>query len=491
MKLVAFSIAIALASPAAAETHLLLVASNEGAAEEPALSFAESDAERVAAAFLDVGAVAPSRVERILGRRAGDVEIALELLRRRVRSDDTVIIFVSAHGGQDGMHLAGDVLAWGALRRAIEALPARLAVAFVDACRSGALLTAKGTLVRGPPLSVSALPSGPAGHVLITSSGADELSTESVELGGSAFAQLLASAIRGSADADGDGAVTLAEAYAQLYARTVAATLSTPVGPQHPTARFSLHGAGNAVLSRRAADASALARRAAGASDCYVLDADEIAVLAELPRDRVASVQIGARAVVVKCVGDGSVQEARLDAWRGMRWIEDLSFAKRQRRFALAKGETSARARRLIVGGAVWLSPRVPVEGGFVVRFRDGSRVFGWHLQLALHPRERASLVVGAGYVLPWIRAVQIEIGLVAGGGWVEPRPNDLVLRGQAVLGQYVGLDWRVSERAVLAARVDVQQLFTVQSPAPPALAVTLSLGVGVDLLPGFVGSGI
>ena len=64
----------------------------------------------------------------------------------------------------------------------------------------------------------------PHGLVLIASSSADEESQESDEIGASFFTHYLASGLLGDADASGDGKVTLSEAYAYAYARTVGET---------------------------------------------------------------------------------------------------------------------------------------------------------------------------------------------------------------------------------------------------------------------------
>jgi hypothetical protein len=56
--------------------------------------------------------------------------------------------------------------------------------------------------------------------------------------------------LRGAADHDDDGAVTLDEAYGYAYHRTVVDTASTAIGSQHPTLRTELEGHGDLVLTR-------------------------------------------------------------------------------------------------------------------------------------------------------------------------------------------------------------------------------------------------
>jgi hypothetical protein len=85
--------------------------------------------------------------------------------------------------------------------------------------------------------------------VFLTSSAAGEDSQESDELRGSFFTHHLASGLRGAADEDGDGHVTLAEAYAHAYHATLRTTAATVAGVQHPTFRYELKGGGDVILT--------------------------------------------------------------------------------------------------------------------------------------------------------------------------------------------------------------------------------------------------
>jgi hypothetical protein len=89
----------------------------------------------------------------------------------------------------------------------------------------------------------------PKGLVLIASSAADEDSQESDAIGASWFTHHLASALLGAADTSGDGKVTLSEAYAYAYARTLGSTVSSAIGAQHPVFLYDLGGAGDVVLT--------------------------------------------------------------------------------------------------------------------------------------------------------------------------------------------------------------------------------------------------
>jgi hypothetical protein len=76
-----------------------------------------------------------------------------------------------------------------------------------------------------------------------------EQAQESAALGGSFFSHHLEVAVRGAADSDADGRVTLTEAFRYTSARTSAGTSGTVVGPQHPTYSFRMSGRGDVVLA--------------------------------------------------------------------------------------------------------------------------------------------------------------------------------------------------------------------------------------------------
>jgi hypothetical protein len=84
---------------------------------------------------------------------------------------------------------------------------------------------------------------------LVASTAVGESAQESAALGGSFFTHHLEVALRGAADADADGRVTLTEAFRYASGRTSAGTSGTAVGPQHPTYSFKMSGRGDVVLA--------------------------------------------------------------------------------------------------------------------------------------------------------------------------------------------------------------------------------------------------
>jgi hypothetical protein len=325
---------MAVASPVSAA---VVVGENIGLSAEPDLLFAESDATGVAQALAEVGTV---QSENIALLRHPTLEAMRRALQQAAAAppSDLFVFYLSSHGDSSGAHLRGELLPWPELSALLARVPAKRVLAIVDACQSGALLTAKG-IVRGPPISVQLEPLGQSGRYLITSSGSNEASYESTWLQGSPFTQLLVSALRGAADADGNGEVSFDELYRYLYERSVAATLSAPTGPQHPEVRSEMRGEGDFVVARLGSR-SRLARGAGAHGTCYVLDEAGVRVLAELPPGT-AAIGLPAGRYEVKCLAGGRLTRAAAILPPGVT-VDSLDFTPVERTYAVAKGPSAA-----------------------------------------------------------------------------------------------------------------------------------------------------
>ena len=108
------------------------------------------------------------------------------------------------------------------LRREIASVPADLHVSILDACRGGGG-RAKG-VHRGPSFALAVAPDAPRGTVELRASSLGEAAQESEELAGAVFTHYVISGLRGGADTDGDGRVTLAELYSYTYRQTMLRT---------------------------------------------------------------------------------------------------------------------------------------------------------------------------------------------------------------------------------------------------------------------------
>jgi len=258
----AVALALCLTSPgrrAEAEPGIrrfaLLVGNNDGGPGTRPLLYAREDAHKLHELLLRLGGVEPSDAMLLLDGNAGEVLSALSALSGRARAAGqsgqrtALVFYYSGHSKDGSLRLGGTTLPWQTLRSALEQAPVEVRIGIVDACQSGALTRTKGAR-KAPAFAVDAeSPKEARGLVFLTASAANEDAQESDVIGGSYFSHHLASGLLGGADRSGDGRVTLFEAYAYAYERTVADTIDSSAGAQHPTFSYDLAGNGDLVLT--------------------------------------------------------------------------------------------------------------------------------------------------------------------------------------------------------------------------------------------------
>jgi hypothetical protein len=200
-----------------------------------------------------VGQFYPENIQVLANASADDVRRAVIALNARVRGelspDSMLFVFYSGHADAQALHVGATRLLLDELRGLVAGSPAGARVLVLDACRAGALTRVKGATIREPFSLALAHAPGPEGLVIMTSSTAGEEAQEFDQLGASVFTHHLLSALRGAADRNDDGKVTVGEAFSYASERTLAATARTTAGPQHPTYRLELGGRSDLVLA--------------------------------------------------------------------------------------------------------------------------------------------------------------------------------------------------------------------------------------------------
>ncbi len=273
------AIAPLLAAPAAARAaarYAVVVGSNEGATGRPILWFAEKDAERFRGVLVELGEFAPENVQLLEAPGARRVRDAIgaanaALQRARAAGEHPLFLFYfSGHASSGGIELGQERLSFDELRSLVTATAADARIAIVDACEAGLLTQVKGATA-APTLDFALpAPDAVSGTAFIASTAVGESAQESAAIGGSFFTHNLEIALRGAGDTDGDGLVTLGEAFRYTSAQTLAGTLSTAAGGQHATYEFKMSGRGDVVLADlRRADARLTLPRDPGST--YVL----------------------------------------------------------------------------------------------------------------------------------------------------------------------------------------------------------------------------
>jgi hypothetical protein len=233
----------------------ILVGSNEGGAGQQPLRYAEDDARRMAQVLKELGRYGTTDL-RILTKPDGAKvlaavdDVAAKMRAHQAKGEQAILVFYySGHARASAFSLGSDELPVATLREKLRAIPSTLTLVVLDACQSGQFARVKGAEPAADFSfnSVSRLTT--KGTAVIASSSAQELSQESDELKSSYFTHHLVVGLRGAADGDGDGRVSLDEAYRYAYRRTLASTAQTQVGGQHVTLETDLAGQGDVPVT--------------------------------------------------------------------------------------------------------------------------------------------------------------------------------------------------------------------------------------------------
>ncbi|WP_428261244.1 caspase family protein [Haliangium sp.] len=231
----------------------VIIGANDGGPDRVRLRYAVTDARAVAQVARELGGVAEADVTLLLDPGADTLEAGFAAMRQRVRAAQgsgvrtELLVYYSGHSDEDGLLLGGARYSYDALRHSIRTVPADVHIAILDSCASGAFTRTKGG-VRRPAFLVDQA-NQVRGHAFLSSSSASEAAQESDRIQASFFTHYLVSGLRGGADSNRDGRVTLREAYQFAFDETVARTERTRYGAQHPAYDLHLAGTGDVVMT--------------------------------------------------------------------------------------------------------------------------------------------------------------------------------------------------------------------------------------------------
>lgn len=365
------------APPARAEQRparrfALVAGVNDGGASRVRLRYAGADAQAVAKVLQQLGGVAPADLTILIEPDRASLEAAVRALGPRLQAARAdagrveLVVYYSGHSDEEALLPRGEPWPYASLRAALDALPADVRVTILDSCASGALTRLKGGRSR-PPFLLDAS-SSVKGQAILTSASADEAAQESDRIGGSYFTQALLTGLRGAADMQRSGRVTLNDAYQYAFADTLARTERTQAGPQHPAYEMQLVGSGDLVMTDLRGTSAGLVLPADLKGRVMVRDAAERLVV-ELRKPAGRAIDLGLEAGEVRITVDdgGLLREAKLQLADGKRTellASTLSAVTRES--AVARGDLPASS----------FAPGAPGPLGGVQAPADGPTVF-------------------------------------------------------------------------------------------------------------------
>ena len=269
--------------------YALVIGSNTGGGQgRDRLRYAGTDAARVADVLQQIGGVTQPDLSLLSEPDTRALDGAFDALAKRVRDERKrgqrveLVVYYSGHADEAGILIGGTRYDYARLRQRIRGVPADVHIAIVDSCASGSFTRIKGGTKMPPFLHDSS--NQVAGFAFLSSSSADEDAQESDRIGASFFTYFFVAALRGAADRNRDGRITLSEAYQFSYEQTLGRTQNTRHGPQHPAYDMHLSGTGDVVITDLRSTESALVLPAALRGRVTIVDATG-RVAVELTKD--------------------------------------------------------------------------------------------------------------------------------------------------------------------------------------------------------------
>ena len=512
--LIALLVALLPAAAAAqVERFALVVGNDQGQRPDVALSYAETDAARVAAMLQEVGGVRPENLVLLRGQDAAAVRGALIAVNDRVRAagrQTMLIVYYSGHADTGALHLGPTSLELRELEQLVRGSAASFRLLILDACRSGALTRVKGGSPI-PPFDVQlAERVAGEGAVFLTSSSASEDSQESDEIKGSFFTHALVSGLLGAADVNGDGRVTLDETYRYAYDATVRASSRSLAGLQHPTFEYDVRGMGDVVLATLDANAPGRAFVQLPPNRTWLLfqGSAEGAVLGEVAaRDQARRLSVRAGRYYVRGRAPDVLLEGIVEVPAGGTLTLDesrlqrIAYARLVRKgggaaSSAASVELEARARSALAGDS-GICPGAAVGVAFALRSFTITPRFGWCRSGFANPGidarlDQYDLEISATHVRD-LDVVSIEVGLTIGGSLLAQRFSTQGLAPRRTtaalqLSPAIGITRELGARSYLFLHGSVptylfrNESSTAGSSFGPSLAVRVSIGAGYRL---------
>lgn len=231
----------------------VVVGANARTSGRQELLYAYRDADGVAQVLREVGGFRsqdvhvlhdpdPDRLLQTLDRQ-------LERLRQAGPAG-LLLFYYSGHADERALYPAGKPLALAELRERLEDERVQVRIGLIDACSGGGWTGTKGNRPAVSSGKAVRLSLESEGSVLIASSSGTEAAHESERLRGSFFTHHWNGGLRGAADRDGDGRVTVSEAFDYAKEQTVRDSALHAGVPQHPSYQLNLRGRAELTLSQ-------------------------------------------------------------------------------------------------------------------------------------------------------------------------------------------------------------------------------------------------
>jgi hypothetical protein len=274
-----------------------LFGQNDAGGQAKPLRYAESDLEKMREVLLQNGGFRKEDIWLLRGATQPKVQARMGQLKKHVQGlrrqhgkglHITILLYYSGHARQGRLLLGKTQMEFSEVQRLLRALDVDIRLAIVDACESGAPNSPRGLRRRKEAFAIPRLQITPTirGDILISATGEHESAHEDPDIKGGVFTHYLISGLRGAADRDQDGKITLEELYHYTYTRALSRTLLSSYGPQRAHFHQQLSGYGSLILARRQSPQAWLLLRAEMTGDFFIWDTQRRVLLAEINKTK-------------------------------------------------------------------------------------------------------------------------------------------------------------------------------------------------------------
>jgi hypothetical protein len=240
---------LTVAQNACAERYALLIGNSTATGNFATLKYVQNDLSSVQNILTGFCGFSKQHVTTLLDRSPTELEHALEETKSHLasRQGNLFLFYYSGHADANALKMGDADFSLAKLKESLSEVPADIRIGVFDACQSGSFTRIKGGTLSEPFLFRD--DGKTKGQVFLCASSINENAQESDVYGNSIFTFHFVNALRGSADNAGDGRITLGEAYQYAYNHTVASTVGSSGGIQHPSYQFRIQGEGDIVLA--------------------------------------------------------------------------------------------------------------------------------------------------------------------------------------------------------------------------------------------------
>ncbi len=334
-----FVIIFALVTSLSAERYALLVGNSSGGRDLVNLRFVGADITEMETVLQTNCNFDPQNIITLRNDSPEELLNNLETLQERVNEDDLFFFYYTGHADGRSLRMGDSRLTLLELKESLDSLSSQLQLVVLDACQSGSFSRLKGGTIEAP----LELPQDKnnSGRVVLYSSADTEFSQESEYLGHSVFSFYFTNGLKGMADQSGDRKVTVDEAYNYAYHQTVAATVNSSGGIQHPGYLFNYSGRNDIVLSDMTSDSTGIILDRSLEGSFVVLNPSRDVIadfVSSGDRDMFIALNPGRYSIYKNA--DGSASRRRVDISSSVQYIEANTFKEIRSIPSTGKGES-------------------------------------------------------------------------------------------------------------------------------------------------------